>query len=621
MGLREPSAKPCPAAKPRHCTRIHWNAAIRTGSRLVAVLFFFIALSLRAQTICSPTPAFSACEVVFELSEAEVAAHPNPYKTVEISAEFRSPRHRTFRLPAFWDGGRRMVIRFAPTEPGPWDFRVTSNLPSFDGKIGQFTATESDAPGFIRVANVHHFAYTRGDGNTPHLWMGDTLLRAGFTDDSVFRQFVDARASQKFTHIRVSALGAAEDAAKAFPTADAPDLTYFRTLDARLRYINQKGMTVDLLLAGGGNILRTLFPDWDQRQRFVRYLIARYAGLNITWGGVENFDDYVDGRDLLKEIGLLLKQEDPYQHPRSTGTRATSGPLLDDGWMDFVTQESADDAVGAVEHQLYPVPFVNMAFAGKAGAKGAEFRNRLWNASMNGQYVTAAGVDDAGAAEMKIWFEFFADSRYWELEPYFDVGGARGLALEDVEYIVYVDKPGPVEVTIERHGYDTVWMNPANGETVKLKDVKGEHFAGEPPDRTHDWVLRISREGHKAGMLKSYKFESRRILQQEVEVNAQKVPFQVVEPSGDTVSLQSPAAYAVKLTRETHATRTMFYLWTADVATESQGYRVIGTGEKGVFQIPPNLARHFPAVFHVRLFGMNAVGKVYSADRTYQLTQ
>ncbi|HET9318668.1 MAG TPA: DUF5060 domain-containing protein [Bryobacteraceae bacterium] len=581
----------------------------------------FVSIPLAAQTICAPTPAYSPCEVVFELSPAEAAAHPNPYKTVELRAEFRSPRHRTFLMPAFWDGGPRMVIRFTPTEPGAWDFRVTSNLESFNGKTGQFSATESEAPGFVRVANVHHFAYTTHEGNTPHLWMGDTLMRLALVDDAAFRQFVDARASQKFTHIRASALGTANDTSQAFPSPDGPDLAYFRRLDERVRYIHQKGMTVDLLLAAGGNQLRKLFPNWEDRARYVRFLIAHYAGMNVTWGGVENFEEYDDGRGLLKEIGTLLKQEDPYQHVRSTGTHATSAGLLDDGWMDFVTEESAEDAVGAIEHQLYPVPFVNMAFAGKPSVKGSEFRRRLWNAAMNGQYVTAAGVDDAGAAEMKIWFEFFSDNRHWELEPYFDVDGGRAVALEEVEYIAYVDKPGPVEVRIERHGYDTVWLNPANGETVKLKDVKAEHFAGEPPDRTHDWVLHLSREGHKQGMLKSYKFESRRILMQEVEVDAQKVPFQIAQPAGDTVSLPAPPAYAVKLTRETHATRSVMYLWTAEIADDSQGYRVIGTGEKGTFQIDPNMARRYPAVFHVRLFGINANGKVYSADRTYQLTQ
>jgi hypothetical protein len=596
-------------------------SGIRASWRFFAFCLFLVANAAHAQTICAPTPAFSPCELVFDLSDADFAAHANPYRSVELQAEFRSPRHRTYLLPAFWDGGRRMVIRFAPTEPGGWDFRITSNLDMYNGKTGQFTATESEAPGFIRAANMHHFAYTGGDGNTPHLWMGDTLMRAVFMDDAAFRQFVDARASQKFTHIRVSATGEADDLTKAFPTADAPDVAYFRRLDERLLYINKKGLTIDLVLAGGNNCLRKVFPNWDRRQRFVRYLIARYAALNITWGGVENFEDYDDGRDLMREIGTLLKQEDPFQHPRSTGARVTSAPLLDDGWMDFVTEESADDAVGAIEHQLYPVPFVNMAFAGKPSARGAEFRNRLWNAAMNGQYVTAAGVDDEGAAAMKIFFDFFADDRHWELEPYFYVDGGRGVALEDVEYIIYVDKPGPIEVTIEHHSYDTVWMNPANGEIVKLKDTKGEHFTGEPPDRTHDWVLHISREGHKAGMLKSYKFESRRILQQEIEVNAEKVPFKIAEPSDDTISMRTPPPYSVKMTRETHATRSMLYLWTADIADESQGYRVIGTGEKGFFQIPANMAHRFPAVFHVRLFGMNANGKVYSADRTYQLTQ
>ena len=590
-------------------------------SRLFAAALFLAGLSSHAQTICGPTPAFSQCEIVFDLTDTEFAANANPYMTVDISAEFRSPRHQTFLLPAFWDGGRRMVIRFAPTEAGPWDFRITSNIERFNGKISQFTATESEAPGFVRAANMHHFAYTSGDGNTPHLWMGDTLMRAAFVDEAAFRQFVDARASEKFTHIRLSATGEADDLTKAFPTPDAPDLAYFRRLDDRLRYITQKGMTVDLVLAGGGNCLRKLFPNWAERQRFVRYLIARYAAFNITWGGVENFEDYDDGRSLLREIGTLLKQEDPFHHLRSTGARVTSAPLLDDGWMDFVTQESTSDAVGAIEHQLYAVPFVNMAFAGKPSVKGSEFRNRLWNAAMNGQYITAAGLDEEGAAEMKIWSEFYSGTRHWELEPYFYVDGGRAVALEDVEYIVYVDKPGPIEVTVEHHSYDTVWMNPANGEIVKLKDVKGEHFTGEPPDRTHDWVLHISREGHKAGMLKSYKFESRRILQQEVEVSAEKVPYKIAEPSGDTISMRTPPAFSVKLTRETHATRSILYLWTADIANESEGYRVIGTGDKGVFRIPADMAHRYPAVFHVRLFGMNANGKVYSADRTYQLTQ
>jgi hypothetical protein len=57
---------------------------------------------------CDNTPAWSPCELVFELSAKAAAAHPDPYTSVELRAEFRSPTRRTYALPAYWDGGGRM---------------------------------------------------------------------------------------------------------------------------------------------------------------------------------------------------------------------------------------------------------------------------------------------------------------------------------------------------------------------------------------------------------------------------------------------------------------------------------------------------------------------------------
>jgi Domain of unknown function (DUF5060) len=79
----------------------------------LALPFVFGAAAV-AQEPCNNTPVFSPCEMTFELNAQDATAHPNPYATVEIRAEFRSPRHRTFLLPAYWDGGSRMVIRFPP---------------------------------------------------------------------------------------------------------------------------------------------------------------------------------------------------------------------------------------------------------------------------------------------------------------------------------------------------------------------------------------------------------------------------------------------------------------------------------------------------------------------------
>jgi hypothetical protein len=238
---------------------------------------------------------------------------------------------------------------------------------------------------------------------------------------------------------------------------------------------------------------------------------------------------------------------------------------------------------------------------------------------MDGQYPTCSVANEANARAAKAWSEFMGDTRYWELEPYFDVDGGRAVALEDTEYVVYVEKPGPIELSVEKHSYDVVWVNPADGEATTLKKkFSGEHFTGEPPDRSHDWVLHLVREGHMEGMNRSYKFESREIVLQEVEANTPKVPFAIEQPAGD-VSKAKPVSYAAKITRETRATRAMWWLWMGDVAADRQGYRVLATGQKAQAEIPPDLAKNFPATMHLRLYGMNANGKVYEVDSGLQI--
>ena len=562
---------------------------------------------LPAQSSCNNTPAYSPCEIAFELSAPDAEAHPNPYASVNLQAEFRSPRHRTYLISAYWDGGRKFVLRFVPTEQGQWDYLLKSNIASWDGQTGSFTAAGSDAPGFIRPANVHHWAYTERSTSgldRAHLWMGVTEMAFASLDDAAFRAMADARAAQKFNHVR--GLVWSEG-------GDQLDLPQFRRLDERVRYLNQKGIAADLILAPGPAELVKRFPNFDDRRRFVRYIAGRYAAFNVTWEVFEHFEDYIDGRAMAKEVGSALQEFDPYQHPRTSGARVTSAPLLEDKWMTFAAYGTTDDAVGAVEHQLYPVPFVNLAVA---DPDAAAFRRRLWNATMDGQYVTAAGA--AAAKAMTVWFDILSDTRHWELEPYFDIDGGRAVALEGTEYLVYQEKPAPIELLVEKHGYDVLWINPADGVVTRRK-FSGDHFTGEPPDRSHDWVLHVVREGRVESMNRSYKFESREILLQEVETFPGKVPFEIEQPaSAADITAGKPVPFAAVIKRETRATRSMMWLWTGEVAADGQGYRVLATGQKGTLTVPADLAKSYPAVVNLRLYGMNGNGKVYALDRALQ---
>lgn len=588
---------------------------------------------------CSNTPAYTPCEMSFELGEADAAAHPNPYATVDLRIEFRSPRQRTLAVPGYWDGGRRMVVRFSPTEAGAWDFHITSNISEWNDRTGNFTAAASASPGFIRAAALHHWAYTERGAtglDQPHLWMGAAELGFAALDDPAFNAVVDARAAQKFNHLRGLVMGAGSEPAYASP--DSPNLAFFQRLDARVRYLNGKGLIVDLVLAPGPGEIAKMFQDAAHRRRFARFLAARYCAMNVTWQAAEQFEDPADGRALLAEVGRALKEADPYGHPRSSGARVTSAPLLDDGWMDYAVDATADNAAGSVEHQLFGVPFVNVNFgredsgAGKSGPNdldAATLRHRLWNSTMNGQYPTysntgsgPAHVNAAGAKQMTVWFDAMSETRHWELEPYFDVDGGRALALEETEYLVYIEKPGPLELVVEKHGYEIYWIDPATGEKVKGKKFSGDHFTGQPPNMSHDWVLHVVREGRQESMNRSYKFESREypLSLQEVESSPDKVPFTVEQPTG-SLAAGKPVPFAAKVTRATRATRSMMWLWTGEVAASRQGFRVLATAQKGTLEVPAGLARDYPATLILRLYGMNAVGKVYSIDRAFELTK
>jgi hypothetical protein len=601
---------------------------------------------------CPDTPVLSRCDLAFDLTPEEVQQHPNPYLSVRLLAEFKSPRAKTLKIEFFPEGPGRLVLRLTPTEPGLWTYKLTSNLNRLDGQEGSLQALESPAPGHLQPANVHHWRTMRD--LQPHLWMGDNLPALANLPGPLFEELVRKRAAQKFTHLRAYVLGVQPERAYADP--DHPNAEFFRELDYRVGQLNAAGIVVDLVLGGPNGELPRLFPRPDQRERYLRYVIARFAGFSITWQGVERFESYPNGRALLKEIMTRIKTLDPYSHLRTTGTEATSAALLADGWMNVRsyarTQDLADSfTLPAVEHQLYPTPALALEAAidggsvleSRTGRKlpgddPVAFRRRLWRATMAGPYVyythaeavnggipkDPAYLDSPQASVMTHWFDVMSQTRFWDLRPHFDVDGGRGLALPTVEYLVYVERAsGPIEVVVEKAGYEVVWINPTTGERLPQKGWRGDKFTGEPPDRERDWLLHLSRDGRKEGMRKAWRFEyaEQPILMQEIDAIERVIPFTVEQPKESEMKVGIEYPFQAVIKRPTRATREMFFVWLVELPADGQGYRVAGTGAEGRFRIPPELARTFPGVVSLRLYGMNANGKVYVLDRAVPLSR
>lgn len=513
-------------------------------------------LPLAAQTPTCTVATWEACDLVFPLQSGESA-------TAELRAEFRSPRRDTIPIRAFAEG-QTLVLRFAPVAAGEWDYRLTSSIARLDGQLGKVTATAAKGPGFIQVANVHHFQ-TIGDLQ-PHLWAGGV------------------------THLPIS-------------IAQTDDQ---RAIAERIREINARGIVADVRLAW-------VPATRAERERYVTEIVSRYAPFNMTWTGLPPFEDRLGSAAIAREVGQLIARLDPYKHIRTTGAAMTSSTFAGDRerdgqpWLNVLSYGTPDPNVGAVEHEFYALPAVN---------EGIRSRADLWNAAMNGQYPSAP--TDAPATQ--IWHDFMKTTRYWEMLPYYDLEGGRAIALPDVEYIVYVEKPGPVTVNIEQRGYKVEWLNPATGERVKAKDYKGKQFTGEPPAGAHDWVLHLFADGRLESLLKSYKFESRAPQVQEIETKAAEIPYEIARPTGDVAPGIAPL-YDLKINRQTKATSRLLVLWIAENIASGEGARVAGTGTQGTMAWPPALTARAPGVVSLRVMILNAYGKAYLLDRAASLTQ
>src|ERR1035441_8221854 len=312
-------------------------------------LTFALAAIASAQTVCPPTPEFTPCDLVFDIPSA------NGNQPLDLQAEFRSPHQNTGLVKAFWDGGTRWIIRYTAAESGTYAWRVTSSLPAFSGKEGQFIATPVDKPGWLRAANVHHFAFVDAANQnnlTPHLWMGAVVPGFASIMPAQWQSLVDTRAVQHFNHLGVTLVD--EASAANFRTPE-----FFRAAEEKLRYANRKGILVDLAFFGPNGLMNRLLPARDDRQKWFTYALSRLAAYDVTWQGIEGWESYDNGRDLLKEIAEYLTNLDPYKHTRSTRTNTSSAPFVDDSWLRYRSYQTADDAVGGIDQQVYQYPAVN----------------------------------------------------------------------------------------------------------------------------------------------------------------------------------------------------------------------------------------------------------------------
>lgn len=251
-----------------------------------------------------------------------------PYVSVTFTGVAGEARGMRYTVAGFWDGGQNWKARFAPPASGEWSYSASSTDASLNAVKGSFQCAAWSAEqktanptrhGFIRVAKDgpragRYFEYADG---TPFLWIADTWWAWPRKNIPFarFQQVVDGRVEQGFTAGQMF-FGANNGINMLGSAYDTPDFDQIHEAERLVAYANSKGLTIWIHPWWSARNLNTQAGP-EKVRRWARYVVQRLAAYNVVWtvAGEYNMYDYGGmGLQFWKDLGALMRAEDPYGH-------------------------------------------------------------------------------------------------------------------------------------------------------------------------------------------------------------------------------------------------------------------------------------------------------------------
>ncbi|MDO8683691.1 MAG: DUF4038 domain-containing protein [Armatimonadota bacterium] len=477
----------------------------------------------------------------YEIALTTKNKYANPYLEVELAATFTGPT-QTIKVSGFWDGGNLYKIRMAPTEPGNWTWKVSSNDSQLNGKTGSFACRQSDKKGFVRVSTAYPYTFEWTDG-TPFFLLGDTIwhlwYNVRFADGSA-QKIIDARAAQKFNYAQsvVHNRNAGEGGPiylKQAPNGkrfdcDTLNPLYFQFIDEKIDYMNAKGMVAGVFFAWG-NEGYSEYQSEEQYKRYIKYLVARYGAKNVFWIVTGEFEEPHEPDGKWISYMDTVRDNDPYNHPISMHTINTTDRFGSVPSHSFVSHQKK----GTPEYlrslvaksRAFGKPVVNLEYGyesttnvHRACQDADQLRMDHWALTLAGGYgvygnavpgfmtfhkslgFNLNATDSIGANQMTILYDFFTSTDFRKLVPSQQLVDKGICACSpNEEYIVQILSGGTVTVDLSAATgeFNVDWFDPKTGQrTSAATTTGGAKRAFKSPETpivqfVTDWILHIHR--------------------------------------------------------------------------------------------------------------------------------
>ncbi len=252
----------------------------------------------------------------------------NPFTDVQLSADFTQGDQKV-TVDGFYDGRGIYRIRFMPGSEGAWNYITSSNIKSLSNKKGRLICTSAmpGNHGQVVVKDSLYFAYADG---TPHHSFGTTSYAWVLQGDSLANITLRTLAKGYFNKLRMCIFPKSynynTNEPQLYPFEGKPltewDFTrfnpaYFQNIEKRIRQLDSLGIEADLIVFHPYDRWGFSKMGTDNDNRYVKYIIARFAAFKNVWWSMANEYDLIKPGKNWEEIIRLFADKDPYQHLRS----------------------------------------------------------------------------------------------------------------------------------------------------------------------------------------------------------------------------------------------------------------------------------------------------------------
>lgn len=358
-----------------------WNVAPALVTALALTAVLETATPAGAEETAPPTPQVLPAYGLFEISFPVALEYTNPFdsSSVEVNADIHTPDGTVLTVPCFYDGDAGWKMRFTPSRPGDYSYRITAKTPAAQAETaaGRFRVEPGPEPGFVRVGQntSRHFVFDNGDSYFP---VGENMGWVHWGSSSSLSTWISyleecQQAGVNWIRIWMCPWGMTElvwtPRNNRYHGYQQYDLDNARGNDGIFQEAQKRGIYIQWVINHHGQYSINTNPEWDNNpynvknggflespEQFftneeakrhyrdrLRYLVARwgYSTHLLAWEFWNEVDlthryDPAVVKAWHEEMSAYLRGLDPYDHLQTSSTSSNRPELYEARGLDFL---------------------------------------------------------------------------------------------------------------------------------------------------------------------------------------------------------------------------------------------------------------------------------------------